>query len=249
MPEVESELARRLEAGEEVMLATVVRTEKEPPSRPGAKVLVSRTAALAGTLGCSEFDAAALADAGPVLDAGAPALRTYQHDLGSVEVYLEPHAAAPLLVIAGATPVARELLDLAPRLGFRTALVETRPERLRGAGWEAGAAVRDLSGLGSILGSGAYFVHTDHDAPDLVPVLEIVLASRPRFAGLMGSRRHTGRHLSELRALGIPAEAVASIRTPVGLEIGASTAPEIALSILAGMVAARSGAPGGWKDA
>ncbi|MGH7778107.1 MAG: XdhC family protein [Candidatus Dormibacterales bacterium] len=249
MPEVEAELARRLAEGSEVLVATVVRTDREPPSHAGAKLLLSRTAALAGTLGCSEFDSAALAEAPALLDAGTPRLRTYEHDLGSVEVYLEPHAQAPLLAVAGATPVARELLELAPRVGFRTALLETRPERLAGAPWP-GPVVRELEGLEAALGTGPYFVHTDHDAPGLVPLLAAVLELRPRFTGLMGSRRHTGPHLAELRARGVPEEAVAAIRTPVGLEIGAATAGEIALSILAGLVAVRrGGAPGGWKDA
>src|ERR1700686_2640492 len=64
MPSLEEDLAARVARGEEVVLATVIKVDGEPPSRPGAKLLVSRTAALSGTLGCSEFDSAALADAG-----------------------------------------------------------------------------------------------------------------------------------------------------------------------------------------
>src|SRR5712672_201795 len=119
VPSVEEELASRLSRGEEVLLATVIRLDGEPPSEPGAKLLLSRTATLAGTLGCSEVDAAALADAAGVAAAGAPTLRTYRHDLGSIEVYVEPHPAAPTLVIFAATPVARSLLRLAPEVGFR----------------------------------------------------------------------------------------------------------------------------------
>ena len=95
MPSLEEELAHRLAKGEELVLATVIRLDGEPPSRTGAKLLLSRQATLAGTLGCSEFDAAALEDAARIADAGAPQLRTYRHDLGSIEVYLEPHDAAP----------------------------------------------------------------------------------------------------------------------------------------------------------
>ena len=63
----------------------------------------------------------------------------------------------------------------------------------------------------------------------------------------MGSRRHTGHHLEELRRRGLPEEAVAAIQSPVGLDLGARGAPEIAVSILAGLLAVRNGAPGGWK--
>jgi xanthine dehydrogenase accessory factor len=223
MSDVESELVRLRAARQEVVLATVVRVDREPPSRPGEKILLDRQGAAAGTLGCSEFDAAAKADAASFLDSGRPGMRTYQHELGTIEVYLEPYPAAPTLLVLGDTPVARELLDLGPRVGFH-----------------ATAVVSDA-------GPGAFAVHTDHDDPGLPDALEKVLRAGPRFVGVMGSRRHTGHHLEELRRRGLPEEAVAAIQSPVGLDIGARTAPEIAVSILAGLLAIRAGAPGGWK--
>ena len=74
MSDVESELVRRRAARQEVVLATVVRVDREPPSRPGEKILLDRQGALAGTLGCSEFDAAAKADAAAFLDSGRPGM-------------------------------------------------------------------------------------------------------------------------------------------------------------------------------
>jgi xanthine/CO dehydrogenase XdhC/CoxF family maturation factor len=209
MSDVESELVRRRAARQEVVLATVVRVDREPPSRAGEKILLDRQGAVAGTLGCSEFDAAAKADAATVLDSGRPGMRTYQHDLGTIEVYLEPYP---------------ELLDLAARVGFH-----------------ATTTVADA-------GPGSFAVHTDHDDPGLADALEKVIRAGPRFVGVMGSRRHTGHHLAELRRRGLPEAAVAAIQSPVGLDIGARSAPEIALSILAGLLAIRSGAPGGWKS-
>ena len=125
----------------------------------------------------------------------------------------------------GNTAVARELLELAPRVGFRATSDAASPA----AGWFA--------------------IHTDHDDPGLADALERILRAGPRFVGVMGSRRHTGHQLDELRRRGLPETAVAAIQTPVGLDIGARTAPEIALSILAGLVAVRAGADGGWKEA
>ena len=244
---VEAELARRLALGEEVVLATVIKLGGEPPSSPGSKLLLSRTATLAGTLGCSEFDAAALADAIAVAEAGTPQLRTYQHDLGSIDVDLEPHAAAPTLVVFGATPVAGALLRWAPELGFRTVFVETRPERLEGAEWPA--AIGSLTELAPALGRDIYAVHTDHDAEDLVSALETLLPRNPRFIGLVGSQRHTGHHLEALRAKGVREDVISRIQSPVGLDLGdLATAQEIALSIMAGLVAIRRGGRGGWKQ-
>ncbi len=243
----EEDLARRLGRGEEVVLATVIKVDGEPPSRAGAKLLLSRTAMLSGTLGCSEFDSMALAGAAEIAAAGTPALRTYQHDLGSIEVYLEPHVAAPILVVFAATPVAAALLRWAPDLGFRTVLVETRPDRLKGGSWPQ--ALTSLTELAAALGSEVYAVHTDHDAEDLVAALEALLPAEPRFIGLVGSRRHTGHHLEALRAKGVPEEVIARIQSPVGLDLGAVTPSEIALSILAGIVAVRRHGSGGWKQA
>ena len=245
MPSVESELVTRLARGEELILATVIRLDGEPPSHTGAKLLLSRTATLAGTLGCSEFDAAALEDASRIANAGSPQLRTYRHDLGSIEVYMEPHAPAPTLVVFGATPVAKSLLRAAPEVGFRTVFVETRSERLTGAEWPA--AITSLNELPPTLGSDLYVVHTDHDAPDLVQALETILPSNPRFIGLVGSRRHTGHHLEALRAKGVSEDVIGRIQSPVGLELGAVTPAEIAVSILGGLVAVRRGGRGGWK--
>ena len=75
MPSLEEDLAARVARGEEIVLATVIKVDGEPPSHAGAKILLSRTATLSGTLGCSEFDSAALADAG--YRALAPYLRGY----------------------------------------------------------------------------------------------------------------------------------------------------------------------------
>jgi xanthine dehydrogenase accessory factor len=245
VPSVEEELARRLSLGEEVVLATVIKLDRQPPSHPGAKLLLSRTATLAGTLGCSEFDAAAMADASEIAEGGAPVLRTYHHDLGSIEVYVEPHAQAPTLVVFGATPVAGSLLRWASEVGFRTVLVETRHDRLKGADWPV--AIESLDELGAAMGEEIYAVHTDHDAEDLVQALEALLPRQPRFIGLVGSRRHTGHHLEALRAKGVPEDVIARIHSPVGLDLGATSAAEIALSILAGLVAVRRGGKGGWK--
>jgi xanthine dehydrogenase accessory factor len=249
MTTVEQRLAESLARGEEVVAATVVRTGGEPPSRAGAKLLMSRDRPLAGTLGCSEFDAAALADAAPALDEGGPRLRTYTHELGSVEVHLEPYPARPTLVVAGATPVAATLLEWASAVGFRTVLVESRAERLRGGVWDAEAVLDSVDALeGAITGDEVYAVLTDHDAPDVVALCTLLLRREPRYLGLMGSRRHTSHHLDALRAGGASEAAVASIRTPVGLDLGGRTAPEIALSVVAGLVAVRRGGRGGWKD-
>ncbi|MDQ6692098.1 MAG: XdhC family protein, partial [Candidatus Dormibacteraeota bacterium] len=110
----------------------------------------------------------------------------------------------------------------------------------RRLGWRADRRA-DAAGPATLV------VHTDHDDPGLVDQLEAVLRSGVGFIGVMGSRRHTGHHMDELARRGIPLPDIARIQSPVGLDIGARSAGEIALSIMAGLVAVRNGARGGWK--
>lgn len=241
---IEDELLSRRNRGEAVVLATAVRTEGQPPCEVGQKLLLSRTGPLAGTLGCAEFDGAAADEAARILDSGRPTTSTYRHELGSVEVYLEPFMRGPHLVIVSATPVARAILRWAPELGFDAALVESRPGR-----WGSHGGPRQVGHVTELeVDQETAVVLTDHDTPDLVDTLATLLRSPVKFIGLMGSRRHVGPHLDRLRELGFGDEDLARIRTPVGLDLGARSAEEIALSILAGLVAERHDARGGWLD-
>jgi molybdopterin adenylyltransferase len=232
-------------AGREVVVATAVRVHGSPPCRPGQKLVVGPGGPVRGTLGCAEFDGAAAADAPAVLASGQPTIRTYQHELGSVEVYLEPQTALPTLVVMGATPVALWLLRWGRDLGYQTVLVESRTERvtaeLKEAAGRVSAGVEDLD-----LGRELDAVHTDHDAPQVAEHVAALLRRGARFVGVMGSARHASPHLRALRELGLTEESVSRVRTPVGLDVGARTPQEIAVSILAGLIAERTGRAGGW---
>jgi molybdopterin adenylyltransferase len=234
-------------AGRDVVVATAVRVHGSPPCRPGQKLVVGPGGPVRGTLGCAEFDGAAVADAPAVLAGSQPTIRTYEHELGSVEVYLEPQAAPPTLVVLGATPVARWLLRWGRDLGYDTVLVEPRAERVTADLKEVAGRVSD--GVEDLdLGRDVDAVHTDHDAPLVAEHVAALLRRGARFVGVMGSARHASPHLDALRGLGVPEETVFRVRTPVGLDVGARTPQEIAVSILAGLIAGRTGRPGGWLD-
>jgi molybdopterin adenylyltransferase len=232
-------------AGREVVVATAVRVHGSPPCRPGQKLVVGPGGPVRGTLGCADFDGAAAADAPAVLAGGQPAIRSYEHELGSVEVYLEPQTASATLVVLGATPVALWLLRWGRDLGYETVLVEPRTERVSAELKEAAGRVTD--GVQDLdLDREVDAVHTDHDAPQVAEHVAALLRRGARFVGVMGSARHASPHLDALRELGLPEERVSRVRTPVGLDLGARTPQEIAVSILAGLIADRTGRPGGW---
>jgi molybdopterin adenylyltransferase len=243
---VDEELAARRAAREEVVLATAVGLKGDPPCHLGQKLLLGSTGALAGTLGCAEFDDAAIRDAPEVLRSRSPTTRTYRHDLGSIDVFLEPVVRRPILLVFSATPVALSVALWARDLGYDPILVEPRPDRITEEHRRAAPTVPDLDRVE--LDGEAVAVHTDHDAPIVVETLAALLRSPVGFIGVMGSARHVGPHLDRLRELGFREEDLTRVRTPVGLDIGARSAEEIALSILAGMVAHRYGAAGGWLD-
>jgi molybdenum cofactor synthesis domain-containing protein len=231
----------------DIVVATAVKVHGSPPCRVGQKLVIGPGGPLEGTLGCAEFDAAAVADAPAVASAGEPLTRTYEHELGTVEVYLEPTPRPHRLVVVAASPVGLEVLRQGARLGDETVLVESRAERVTPEHRaEAGRVVATLADVE--LDGRTDVVHTDHDAPDIAEQLALVLRSPARFVGVMGSRRHVGPHVERLRAQGFSDEDLSRLRSPVGIDVGAKTPAEIAVSIIAGVIAARSGRDGGWLD-
>ncbi|MGH2597297.1 MAG: molybdenum cofactor synthesis domain-containing protein [Actinomycetota bacterium] len=228
---------------------TAVKQIGAPPCPVGARIVVGPGGPLEGTLGCAEFDAAAVEAATEAIaaDGAAPHTATFHHDLGDIEVFVEPHPMPPSLVVVSATPVALELLRLARGLGYRTLLVEPRSARVTPALRVAADEVRDtLDGI--TLDARTDVVHTDHDAPGVADSLAVLLRAPVRFVGVMGSRRHVGPYVEKLREMGFGDEDLARIRSPLGLDLGGKAPQEIALSIAAGLVAARSGREGGWMD-
>jgi xanthine/CO dehydrogenase XdhC/CoxF family maturation factor len=236
-------------AGSGTVTITAVKQIGEPPCPVGARIVIGPGGPLDGTLGSAEFDAAAVQAATEALvtDGAAPHTAVFHHELGDIEVFVEPHLAPASLVVVSATPVALELLRLAHGLGYRTLLVEPRRERITPAHRAVADEVHDaLDGL--VLDARTDVVHTDHDAPGVADSLAVLLRAPVRFVGVMGSRRHVGPYVEALREMGFTDEDLARIRSPLGLDLGGKAPQEIALSIAAGLVAARAGREGGWMD-
>lgn len=227
---------------------TAVKQIGAPPCPVGARIVLGVDGPLEGTLGCAEFDTAALEVASEVLASGeGPGTRTFHHDLGDLEVFVEPALGPASLVVVSANPVSLALLQLGRRLGYRTTLVEPRTERITPGHRDAADAV--TSSLGDVrLDARTDAVLTDHDAPGVAEAIATLLRSPARFVGVMGSRRHVGPNQEALREMGFGDEDLARLRSPVGIDLGAKAPEEIALSIAAGLLAARADRDGGWLD-
>jgi molybdenum cofactor synthesis domain-containing protein len=223
--------------------AKAVRVIGSPPCAVGNAMTIVPGGEVRGTLGCAEFDAAAVAAAAQIQTAGAPEMRTFHHDEGDVEVYLEPHGARPRLVIVSATDVARSLRAEMERQGRRVLLLEPRAERVAP---DDGPTARSLDEVAPAPGDEVVF--TDHDAPGIGDMLATLLRSPVRFIGVMGSRRHVAHYVEDLRGRGFDDQDLGRIRSPLGLDLGGRRPEEIALAIAAGLVAADHERDGGWLD-
>jgi xanthine dehydrogenase accessory factor len=247
--EVYDALARARGAGRRVALVTVLAVEGDAPSHAGAKLVVGDGQVLAGTLGCSEFDSAGVALADEAL-AGAVTVRRREvfgghGDPRALELFAEVHDPEPAVLVLGSNPVARAVADLAHRVGRRAVLVAPGGDAAVRAGVEVRADDPARALLAAPPGPADAVVISDHDAPWVDDVLRIALASDAGFVGMLGSRRHAPEAVARLRAAGAPAAHVARLHSPCGLDIGARTPEEIALSIVAEIVADERGRPGG----
>ncbi|MFI5612977.1 XdhC family protein [Amycolatopsis sp. NPDC051903] len=154
----------------------------------------------------------------------------------------DPDADERTLVAVFASPVARYLLSYAADLGYRTVLFE--PDAARATDVQTACDIRTvLPGLDKT----ADVVVTDHHRAELGVVLRDALAGEPRWVGVLGNPRHEGPHVAALTGLGVAPGEIARVHRPVGLNIGSRKPAEIAIAVLAGLLADRNGKPGGFE--
>jgi len=223
--------------GQPFVLATVVRSLKPASARPGDRALILADRRTVGWVGggcvhnAIEREALnALADQTPRLVRLSPEQRDEDgivsypmtcHSGGTLEIYLEPVLPAPELVVLGESPVAEALRTLAEPLGFR--ILDSL---------EAITNKRDAWVVAAGMTSG-------EDHPVIRAALELDLA----YVAMVASRPRTEAFLDELRAEAVPEVVLTRLKAPAGLDIGAATGPEIALSILAEIVQRRRSRP------
>jgi xanthine dehydrogenase accessory factor len=219
-------------AGQPFVLATVVRSVRPASARPGDRALLLGEGKPIGWVGggcvhtAIEREAAlALADASPRLVRLSPSPREEDgvvnypmtcHSGGTLEIYLEPVLPAPELVVLGESPVAEALASLAAPLGFRV-----------------------LAALEDIATSDAWVVAAAMSSDEDHPAVRQALERGVPYVAMVASPRRTLALLEELRAEGYSEESIARLKAPAGLDIGAATPAEIALSILAEIVQRR----------
>lgn len=242
-------LAASLSARDErFALVTVVRREPPSSARVGDAALVTQSGGYHGWAGggCTRETVvreaqAAIADGEPRFislspeagsaRAGMVALQMTCDSGGTVEIYVEPVLPAPRLFLFGASPAVRCLSRIALAMGWRVDVAHPDAE----AGDFPGAHGVQQTFAPQTLPEGAHVLVATMGDDDL-EVLRAVLASRPAYVGLIASRKR----FAELRShLGMPDAALAAVAAPAGLDIGARTPEEIAVSVMAQMIERR----------
>jgi xanthine dehydrogenase accessory factor len=217
-------------------LATVVAGPGE-----GSHGLFDRERGLVGGDLPASLSAALAADIPELVDAE----RSRVIPCGDSRVFLETLAPAPRLLVFGAGHSAEALVPLAGAAGFAVTLCDPRaalavPERYP-AGTEIRVGWPDEVTAGLSLGRRTYVVVLAHDPRIENPLLPLLLAAPVRYIGVLGSRRTHASRLERLGAAGWPPEQLARLHGPIGLDIGAANPEEVAVAIVAEMVAARRG--------
>ncbi|MBK9715545.1 MAG: XdhC family protein [Kouleothrix sp.] len=230
-----------LAAEQPVAIATIV----GGAASVGAKLLIRPDGSTLGSLG-EELPARQIADdALALLARDERGVRTYPTPAGDVDVFFETYPPPPTMYIVGAVHIAIPLVTLAKTLGFRTVVVDARgafatPERFAHAD-ELIAAWPDEV-LAGKLNSNSFVVLLTHDPKLDDPALKVALPSPARYVGALGSPKTHAKRLARLREDGVPEQQLARLHAPIGLKLGASTPEEIAVSIIAEVVAVRHAA-------
>lgn len=231
-----------LERGEIALLVTRVAGAENV----GAKLLVRDNGETAGSLGDAELDQR-------VLDQAASFLASHEETrLLEGSLLFERLQPAPRLVVCGAGHVGASLAKLAAFAGYQTTLLDDRAEFLKRERFpekqielivadDWASAVRAATGNGR--GVSVAVVTRGHNEDE--QCMQAVVLAEPDYIGLIGSKRRTSIVIERLRESGVPDEQLKKIHAPIGLDIGAVTPEEVALAILAEIVAERRGARGG----
>jgi xanthine dehydrogenase accessory factor len=174
-----------------------------------------------------------------------PERAAFETDSGAAQVFIDVHPPPPRLVIVGAVHIAIPLVTYARTLGFHTTVVDARSafateDRFRHAD-ELIVAWPDRALEGLSLDAGSYVVVLSHDEKLDNPALHVALNSPARYIGALGSRKTHAKRVRALKEMGVADEQLARIHAPIGLNLGAQTPEEIALAIMAEILAAQRG--------
>lgn len=240
-------------SGETCAVATVAKVTGSAPREAGTKMVIFEDGHVAGTIGGGKFESLVIEEARKAMTTGKPILKIYpMHEAsdesfgaicgGEVTVFIEPQVPPPLFCLIGAGHCARALAKFASQCGFAVTVLDDRADLLRPPHFDS--SIRCLAETPAeafvrshnwserdalVLVSCNY--HLDREA--LAAALE---KGGMGYLGMIGSKKKVMTVFDELSRRGISRKALASVRAPIGVNIGADSPAEIAVSVLAEVI-------------
>lgn len=239
-------LRQAIQAEQPISLATMV----QGPG-VGAKMMVTSDGEIEGTLGNDNLDRVVLRDAVGELAAGTTSIRHYGPEgearQDEVMVFIETFAPPPQMLIFGAVDFTAALCRVGKVLGYRVTVCDARPVFATRQRFPLADELvvdwphRLLEKVGTDLGPRDAVCVLTHDPKFDVPAVIAALDTRVGYLGAMGSRRTTDDRSERLRAEGVTDDQLSRVMAPIGLDLGARTPEETAISICSEIIALRSG--------
>jgi xanthine dehydrogenase accessory factor len=234
-----SVLSEAIQNQRRAALSTVIEVSGASPARVGAQIVLLGDGSITGNVGGGKLEAAILADARAALSDGQPRLSHYAlaeqgEDAigtlcgGEVRVFVQPYVPPPNLIIVGGGHIGRPLRLMGEAAGFEVVVVEVEPGH---------APVSELEQVSLTSDSYVVLVTTDHVSDEAA--LRQALGSAAHYIGMIGSQAKCRTIIEHLRADGFDDAALSRVYAPIGLDLGGPTPEEIAVAILAEIVAVR----------
>ena len=253
MLEIYQELVRLLSKGEPAVLATVISSEGSAPRKAGAKMLIRKDGTSIGTVGGGGVEHQVLKRAAQIISSGEP--ETLHLDLtgredhaamicgGRMEIFLEPILPAETLYLFGAGHISQSVAKVGRMLGLRIVIIDPRAEFNNADHFPDADSlvVEEYAHTFSKLNidKDSYIVICTPGHISDESCLELALKTQGKYIGMIGSKRKVKEVKEHLIKKGVPEDKLDSVHSPIGLEIGAETPQEIAVSILAEIVKLR----------
>ena len=260
--DVYEELLRLRNLGQKCALATIVDVRGSIPSYESAKLLVREDGSMTGTIGGGCVEAEVWNAAREVIETEKPKHLSfnlgqdaaYDNGLicgGQLDVFVEPVLPIPHAFIFGAGHISKSLSQVATLAGFATVVIDNReafanrdrfPEAAEVHAEEYEEVFPKL-----VINESSYVIIVTRGHRDDMRVLKLAMATQARYISMIGSKRKVINVIRELEREGLPREAFERIHAPMGLDIGAISPEEIAISVAAEMIAVRRNAASNWR--
>ena len=234
-------------------LVIITKTKGSTPRRPGAKMIVLKDGKTIGTMGGGDLEKRVIDEAIEAINAGEPRITSFTLDIekgkldmmcgGELDVYIDPILPKAKLFIFGAGHITRVLAPLMQMAGFQVSVVDDSPDLLQKEKFPEieNLKLTDMEQFSGDLppDPNTYIIILSRGFSRDEAILCRLIQKDFRYIGMIGSMRKITAMKENLQKQGIPKEAFTKLHAPVGLDIGAETPQEIAISVAAEIIAAK----------